>query len=124
MQEYIKMNGIIIKQPNEKMSYNFATTYSEDSTRTQLGTGQFTPLFTVEQWGYAATGLTVAEMRTILQIVAKGKNFTLHYFSPYYGEWRDDTFYVGQGSLSVQSLREDSEYYDTISFNMQVNPIK
>lgn len=124
MQEKIKMNNVIIRQPDEQMGYNFETTYTEDSTRVQSGVGHFTPMFTVEALSYKATGLSVAEMKTILQIIGKGKPFKLHYYSPYYGAWRDDTFYVGQGSLSILRLNEDSEFYDSLSFNMiGVNPI-
>lgn len=124
MQDYIKMNGITIRQPDEGLGFNFETTYTEDSTRVQSGEGHFTPMFTAESFSYAASWLTVEEMKTILQIVAKGGNFTLHYFSPYYGAWRDAPFYVGQGSLSIGRLNEAKEQFDSLSFNMiGVNPI-
>lgn len=90
----------------------------------QSGVLHTTPLFTVESFSYAASWLTIAEMKTILQIIAKGRYFTMHYFSPYYGAWRDDTFYVGKGSLSIGSLRADKERYTSLSFNIVgVNPI-
>lgn len=124
MQDYIRMNGIMIRQPDEGLDFSFETTYTEDSTRVQSGEGHFTPMFTVESFSYAATGVSLEEMKTILQIVAKGGNFTLHYFSPYYGAWRDAPFYVGQGSLSIGRLNEDNEQFDSLSFNMiGVNPI-
>ena len=123
-QEYVTLNNIRIKQPLEGLSYNFETTYTEDTTRVQTGELHATSMFTVEQLGYESKNLTVAEMREILQIIAKGNPFTLHYFSPYYGVWRNDSFYVGQGSLNIGSLKEDGEYYDSLSFNMTgVNPI-
>lgn len=124
MQDYIRMNNEKIRQPDEGLGFEFETTYTEDSTRVQSGVGHFTPMFTVESFSYEAAGVTIAEMKTILQIVAKGKYFTLHYFSPYYGAWRDDTFYVGKGSLAIGTLRADEELYDSLSFNMiGVNPI-
>lgn len=124
MQDYIRMNNVKIRQPDEGLGFEFETTYTEDSTRVQSGVGHFTPMFTVESFSYEASGVTVAEMKTILQIVAKGDYFTLHYFSPYYGAWRDDTFYVGKGSLDIGTLRADEELYDSLSFNMiGVNPI-
>lgn len=124
MQDRIKMNGVAIRQPDEGLGYSFETTYTEDSTRVQSGVGHFTPLFTVEQFSYEATWLTAAEMSAILQIIGKGGEFTLHYFSPYYGEWRDDNFYVGTGSLSIGRLNEEKERFDSLSFNMTgVNPI-
>ncbi|MCD8383286.1 MAG: hypothetical protein LUC30_10340 [Clostridiales bacterium] len=123
-QEKITINGTEIRQPDEGLQFNFETTYTEDSTRVQSGTGHFTPMFTVESFGYSASWLTAEEVSTILQMVAKGKNFTLHYFSPYYGAWRSDTFYVGQGSLEIGRLNTDRERFDSLSFNMVgVNPI-
>lgn len=123
-QEYIKINNIVIRQPDEGLGYNFETTYTTDSTRVQSGDGHFTALFTVESFSYESTQLTKAEMKTILQLIAKGANFTLHYFSPYYGAWRDDTFYVGQGSLSIGRLNENQEKFESLSFNMTgVHPI-
>lgn len=124
MQEYIKLNDTVIKQPDEGLRYSFESTYSSDSARTQNGEGHFTPLFTAESFSYSASWLTKAEMTQILQIVAKGGNFMLHYYSPYYGEWRDAPFYVGKGSLSVGRLVEDGELFESLSFNMVgVNPI-
>ena len=117
-QNYITINGVKIKQPDEGLGYSFETTYTSDSTRVQSGAMHATPMFTVESFSYAASYLTIAEMQTILQKVAKGGNFTLHYFSPYYGQWRDDTFYVGKGSLEIGRLTEDGEYFDSLSFNM------
>ena len=113
-----------IKQPLEGMKYSFETTYTADTTRVQSGALHSTSMFTVEQFSYEATNLTKSEMSTILQIIAKGNPFTLHYFSPYYGTWRDDTFYVGQGSLNIGRLREDKERFESLAFNMTgVNPI-
>ena len=118
------MNDTVIRQPVSGLGYSFETNYTEDSTRVQSGTGHFTPMFTVESFSYSATGVTVQEMKTILNIIAKGGNFKLHYFSPYYGEWRDAMFYVGKGSLSIGRLNKDEELFDSLSFNMVgVKPI-
>lgn len=123
-QEYITLNGIIIRQPDEGLGYDFETTYTEDSTRAMNGTLYSTPMFTVESFSYTATWLTREEMRSILQVIAKGQNFTLHYMSPYYGSWRDGRFYVGKGSLSVGRWNEARERYDSLTFNMiGVDPI-
>lgn len=123
-QEKITFNGVAIKQPDESLGYDFETTYTEDSTRVQSGVLHSTPLFTVESFSYSASWLTIQEMKQILQIVAKGISFQMHYFSPYYGKWRDDTFYVGKGSLSIGILRKDKEMFKSLSFNIVgVNPI-
>ncbi len=124
MQEYVKFNDIKVKQPDKGLGYGFETTYTPDSTRTQDGKGHFTPMFTNESFSYTASWLTRQEMSQILQIVAKGNNFKLHYLSPYYGQWRDDMFYVGKGSLSIGRWNEGKEIYESLSFNMiGVNPI-
>ncbi len=123
MEQY-KMNGVVIKQPLSQMQLSFETTYSEDTGRPITGGLVATPLYTVEAYSYEASGLTISEMAKILQIVAKGHPFTLHYFSPYYGLWRDDDFYVGKGTLVIGHLDEDSALYDRLSFNViGVNPI-
>ena len=124
MQEYVRMNGQIVRQPDEGLGYDFETTYTEDTTRTMDGTLYSSAMFTVESFSYKASWLTQEEMMTILQIVAKGKPFTLRYLSPYYGPWRDGRFYVGKGSLSVGRWNEKEERYEELSFNMiGVDPI-
>lgn len=123
-QDYIKMNGRIILQPDEGLGYDFETTYTEDSTRVQRGALHATAMFTVESLSYEASWVSVEEMKTILQIVDKGRPFTLHYFSPHYGAWRDGRFYVGKGNLSIGRLNETQEMYDKLSFNMTgVDPL-
>lgn len=112
------MNGTVILQPDEGLGYDFETTYTEDSTRAMDGTLYSSAMFTVESFSYTATWVSQADMKTILQIVAKGKPFTLHYMSPYYGTWRDGPFYVGKGSLSVGRWNDKEERYESLSFNM------
>lgn len=124
-QDYIKMNGVVIYQPDEGLGYDFETTYTEDSTRVQSGVMHATAMFTVEAFRYEATWVPAGRMREILQIIAKGSPFTLHYFSPYYGQWRDDSFYVSKGSLSIGRLEYRQEVFEDLSFNMVgVNPIE
>ncbi len=112
------INEVVIKQPDEGLGYNFETTYTEDSTRVQTGEGFFTPLFTVESFAYKATYLTLREMSTILQMVAKGQFFNFYYMSPYYGRWRTDTFYVGKGSLNIGWFDDVTGHYDELSMNI------
>ena len=113
-----------IRQPDSGLEANFETTYKDDATRSQTGKGKFTPMFTVESFGYKATDVSVAEMATILQIVMKGSYFEMHYFSPYYGMWRDGLFYVGRGSLAIGRVKESNERYESLSMNIiGVNPL-
>lgn len=117
--EMIKMNGTAIWQPDKDMSYSFATTYSEGSNRTQYGDGRFTPLFTVEQYGYTAKNIPADKVTEILRIIAKGKTFTLHHYSLYHAAWRDDPFYVGKsGNITIGELSEDGKVVSELSFNM------
>lgn len=123
-QEYYSINGEKIKQPLELMQFQFSTTYSADTTRTQDGILHNTPLFTVESYSYNVTGLTAEEIKRFLQLIAKGGNFSFRYYSPYYGEWRTAPFYVGQGSLKLKRVNKDLERFDSISCNfIGVNPI-
>lgn len=118
MQDKIRINDIEIFQPDEGLKNSYETTYSEDSTRLQSGEANFVPLFTVEQFGYSASDIPVADASVILQNVIKGEAFKLHYFSPYYGKWRDGMFRVGQGQLTIGTLKENEEKLSSLSFNM------
>ena len=111
-------------QPDEGLKYDFETTYTEDTVRVQSGVMYITPLLTVESYGYSRKDLTADEMKLMLQKIAKGRPFKVHYFSAYYGAWRDDYFYVGKGSLTVGSWKQNDEKFDSLSFNMVgVNPL-
>lgn len=123
-QEKIDINGVGIWQPDKNLSYSFETTYTSDSTRTMDGAAHVTPMFTVEQLGYTATGIPVAEATKILRQIAKGKSFTLHYYSLYYNMWRDGLFYVGQGNCTIGTLEDGYETLSSLDFNMTgVEPI-
>lgn len=125
MQNKIKMNNIVIKQPDKDgWSPYWETSHTEDSDRSMTGQGHFTPLFTVEAFSYKASDLTIQEMKQILQIIARGKPFDLFYHSPYYGTWRAAKFYVSGGNISCGCLKVDEELYESLSFNaIGVNPI-
>ena len=124
-QEYIMFNDTLIKQPDQDgFTFSLATTSTEDSGRTQDGVMHNTPMFTAESYSFKAASLTPAEVSTILQIVTGKSKFKAHYFSPYYGAWRDDYFYVSQSSISVNILRSGEENLTDLSFNMiGVNPL-
>ena len=120
----IMIDGIAIYQPDKDLQHNFKTTYSSDSVRVQSGVGHFTPLFTVEQETYSATHIPVEQVSEILQLVIQ-RNFTLHYFGPYYGAWREDTFYVGEGECKIGTLKEGEETFSSLTFRMTgINPVK
>ena len=118
MQDKYKINDIEIFQPDSDLQASFETTYTSDSTRVQSGVMHATPLFTVEQFSYSATDVPVAEVKKILQQIIKGNPFKLHYFSPYYGRWRDGTFRVGKGQFQIGTLKANEEKISSLSFNM------
>ena len=118
MQDKIRINDIEIFQPDEGLKSSFETTYTEDSTRLQTGEANFVPLFTVEQFSYSATDIPVADASVILQQIIKGEAFKLHYFSPFYGAWKDGMFRVGQGQFSIGTVEENGEKLSSLTFNM------
>ena len=123
-QQRIMMNDIVVHQPDEGLKFNTETKYSQDSGRVQNGEAHITPLFTVEQYGYTATNVPQEKATEIIRIICTGKPFKLHYFSMFYGEWRDAMFYVGKGDFDISSLKEGEECVKTLSFNMTgVKPI-
>lgn len=123
-QDLIKINDIEIKQPDKGLISNFETQFTKDTGRTQDGTLHLTSLFTYETFTYSASLLTSGEVSSILQQVARGNSFRLHYFSPFYGAWRTDDFYVAKGSLAIGRLNENNEKISSLSFSMiGVNPI-
>ena len=109
MQEVIKINGIEIYQPDSDLACGFETTFTSDSGRVQSGAMHASPMFTVEQFTYYATDIPIKKASEILQMIVHGRTFTLHYFSPYYGIWRDGKFRVGKGNLSIGKLKKDEE---------------
>lgn len=122
--ERYKMNGVSIYQPDKDMGYNFETTYSEGSNRTQFGKALLTPLFTVEQYSYEATNVPVEEANKILKMIVKGKTFNLYHWSLYHMAWRTDPFTVGKGSLNMGEVSPDYKIISKLSFNMTgVNPL-
>lgn len=118
------INNVEIYQPDNGLGSGFESTFTQDSGRVQSGVMHATPMFTVEQFSYVATDIPADEATKILQMIVHGRPFTLHYFSPYYGMWRDDKFRVGKGSISIGSLKEGEEKLTSLSFNMTGdNPI-
>lgn len=118
MQGKIKINGVDIFQPDEGIGYSFETTYSEDTGRVQSGSMNAVSYFTIEQLSYQATDVPIKKATEIIRMIAKGESFTLHYYSLFYGGWRDGKFRVGKGSLSIGTLEEGNEKLSSLSFNM------
>ena len=123
-QQKIKFNDIVIKQP-VTFKRSKETTFAEDSNRDMTGVLHAKPKFTVEAFNMEWKHLSLSEMSTILQIVDLGETFQMTYLSPYYGTWRTDTFYVGEGSEDCGCIEESGEFYDSLTFNaICVNPLQ
>lgn len=117
MQNRISVDGWDSVQPST-FDFNYQTTSSEDSQRTMSGKASITPLFTVEAYEVEYENLTAAQTSALLKKIIQRPSkpfFPLHYFSPYYGQWRTGQFYVGEGSLKIKTLEEGEERISTIS---------
>lgn len=123
-QQKYKINDVEIWQPDQDLAWNFETTYTEDSTRTQDGEGHFTEMFTTESFQYQASHVPVTEWSKISKMIV-GKKFNLYAWNPHFGKWRTHRCYVGQGSMNVGTLEEGCERYSSISFNMvDIKPLE
>ena len=117
VQEKISVDGWNTKQP-DTFEWSFATTTTEDSGRPMSGKANITPLFTVEAFDVEYTNLKIQQAKELLQIIVQRSRkvfFTLHYFSPYYGVWRNDEFYVGDGTLKIKTLKRGEEIMENIT---------
>lgn len=122
-QQKITIDGVEIWQPDADLEWNYETTYTSDSTRSQSGEGVFTEMFTTQSFAYAATDVPADEVKKLLQLVV-GRKFQLHCFCPYFGTWITATCYVGQGTLSVHTIEQGGERMSSVSFNMiDVHPL-
>ena len=116
-QNRISIDGWDDVQP-VTFDYDFQTTSSEDSSRTMSGKANISPLFTVEAFSVEYQDLTIAQTSALLKRIVQKSNkpfFSLFYFSPYYGNWRTDKFYVGEGSLKIRTLESGEERISSIS---------
>lgn len=119
-QQKVTINGEDIRQP-DTFNPSWETTYTEDSGRIITGSAELEPMFTVEAFDVHWSALNIEDTSKLLQLLVatpSKPNFNLHYFSPYYGEWRTAKFYVGKGSLELKTLKEDMEGYKALSCNV------
>ena len=117
-------DGVQIAQPDKGLGFNFETTYTEDSGRIQDGSAIVAPLFTVKSYSYSRAHPSTAEVAQILSYIVEGGKFDMYAFDPVSASWGWDTYYVGQGSMSIGYLDPDTGHYDSFAFNViGVNPI-
>jgi len=120
MQEYIMINGIKIKQPDEDgYVASLATTSTEDSDRDMNLTMHNTPIGTVEGYDLKWTDLSLTEAAEILQQVVNKSSFTVHYMDILTGTWKDGEFYASNFNAPAGILKNGEECWDELSFNIR-----
>lgn len=123
-QEKIKINGVEIWQPDEELAWNYETTYTPDSTRSQDGEGHFTEMFTTESFAYSASNIPADEWSKISKMIV-GKKYDLWAWNPHFGKWMTMRCYTGQGSLNIKTLKSGEERHTSVSFNMvDIKPLE
>lgn len=120
MQDYIMINGIRIKQPDEDgYTAELATTSTDDSDRDMSLVMHNTPIGTVVGYNLKWTDLTPDEAAQILQQVMNKSSFTVHYMDIITGQWKDGEFYASNFNAPAGSLKTGEECWDELSFNIR-----
>lgn len=124
MQDYIMINGIKIKQPDEDgYEASLATTSTDDSDRDMSLVMHNTPIGTVEGYDLTWTDLSLQEAAEILQQVVNKSNFTVHYLDILTGVWKDGEFYASNFNAPARTLKDGKERWDKLSFGIRgINP--
>lgn len=124
MQDYIKINGITIVQPDEDgYTANLSTTSTEDSDRDMSLVMHNTPIGTVESYSLKWTDIKASDMALILNQVLNKPSFSMHYFDILTGRWRDGEFYATTFNSPCKTIEDGVEAWDELSFNaIGVNP--
>lgn len=119
MQDYLKINGKKIKQPDEDGYVSvLATTSTEDSDRDMTLTMRNTPIGTVESYQLKWSDISCKEASEILEMVVNKSDFNVHYFDVLTAKWRDGKFYASNFNAPVVRLNSGNETLDQLSFNI------
>ncbi len=112
-------NWVVIKSPDSD-GYNpqLATTDSEDSARSLSGYAHITPLFTVSGYSLKWTDISATEASKILRLIVGKSTVTWHYFNVVTATWEDDDFYTSNFSSSSVTLKEGTEKWKELSFDI------
>lgn len=124
MQDYIKINGITIVQPDDDgYTANLSTTSTEDSDRDMSLVMHNTPIGTVESYSLKWTDIKASDMALILNQVLNKPSFSMHYFDILTASWRDGEFYATTFNSPCKTIEDGVEAWDELSFNViGVNP--
>lgn len=122
-QEYFKLNGITVKQP-DSVEMNIATTSTDDSGRNQYLEMTNIPIGSVQSYSVEWSWLTPTEMSQILKQVLNKPSFSAHYPDGYEGRWADAAFYATTFNAPSRTFEEGEEKWDKLSFSMiGISPI-
>lgn len=111
------------RQPSS-VDFSLAVTSTEDSGNTQDGVMRNKVMFTKEAYKITFDKLYSADVAQILQKIVGKSSISFHYFSPYYGQWRTDKFYVANINGSIVSIKEGREGEKGLSFQITgINPL-
>ena len=124
MQDYIKINGITIVQPDEDgYSVELSTTSTEDSDRDMSLVMHNTPIATVVSYSLKWTDIKATDAAQILSQIINKPSFSFHYFDILTASWRDGKFYATTFNSPCKTIEDGVEAWDELSFNViGVNP--
>ena len=124
MQDYIKINGITIVQPDEDgYSVELSTTSTEDSDRDMSLVMHNTPIATVVSYSLKWTDIKATDAAQILNQIINKPSFSFHYFDILTASWRDGEFYATTFNSPCKTIEDGVEAWDELSFNViGVNP--
>lgn len=124
MQNYIKINGITIVQPDEDgYSVELSTTSTEDSDRDMSLVMHNTPIATVVSYSLKWTDIKATDAAQILSQIINKPSFSFHYFDILTASWRDGEFYATTFNSPCKTIEDGVEAWDELSFNViGVNP--
>ena len=124
MQDYIKINGITIVQPDEDgYSVELSTTSTEDSDRDMSLVMHNTPIATVVSYSLKWTNIKATDAAQILSQIINKPSFSFHYFDILTASWRDGEFYATTFNSPCKTIEDGVEAWDELSFNViGVNP--
>lgn len=119
MQEQFKIDGVVIKAPDEYKPV-FATTSTEDSNRDQNLIMHNTPIGTIAGFNMTWGILSDDEIATILNGMLNKSKFSFHHKDPTIpGKWIDRDFYASNFEMAAQTLEDGLEKWEDLSINVR-----
>lgn len=118
MQEFLKFNGVKVKQP-DKYSAVLSTTSTSDSDRDMSLVMHNTPIGTIVGYDLEWSYLTAQEAAEILSHVVNRPSFNVHYFDILSASWKDADFYASDFNSPAKILEDGEELWEALSFNIR-----